>query len=283
MSVLALTACATIDRGTIDHVRVDTVPQGAKATLIYIDDSRKGQKNGAMTIRVCPATPCAFEVSRKQHGIVRLEQDGYADFDYFVGPSSLRGSVGYDVSSTGTMLGTGALGGLYYAAVTQFAAGLTNVFTLGAANATGTSTATGIAGGTGVGLGLIAGSMIIDSATSAKKNIYPNPSVIRLADAGFETPDDPFVKAYIELVKSHKDRAKICAQKRQDQTPISCSQARVNYSKKYNALMTLKKGRDDEIQTLIKETQDEFEDAQRDLEQLTPSATDSLSDQGDDQ
>ncbi|GHB02587.1 hypothetical protein GCM10009069_26700 [Algimonas arctica] len=175
---LTLGACSTIDRGFNDHVRVDTVPQDATASFTYIPSDPVLRQPGAVKRLICEATPCAFEIPRTQKGIVKVEKEGFAPAEYFVAPSRYRGGGSVDLGATAlkttsTSLGVGLTGGLTYAAMSQSLASLANIFTFGFGNYQGVSTATGATAGTGVGLGIAAGSMLIDMGTAANRRPSP--------------------------------------------------------------------------------------------------------------
>jgi hypothetical protein len=253
-----LAACSTIDRGVTDHVRVDTVPQGATASFIYIPSEPSTRHPGAIRRMTCAATPCAFQVGRSQKGIVTVEKDGFEPAQYYVGPSRFRGGAGVNLEATtlkttSTSLGVGLTGGLYYAAMSQLFTALGNAITLGFGNYQGVSTATGATAGTGIGLGIAAGSMLIDAGTSANSNVYPNPVVIGMAQAGTQAEDDPFVEAYYDLIARYKEKEIACASRRnRNEAGLSCSDTRLLYRDARRALSDLENERDDDIRALIK-------------------------------
>jgi len=257
-----LVACSTIDRGVTDYVRVDTVPQGATASFTFIPSESSTRQPGAVKRVICQATPCAFEVRRSQKGIVRLEKDGFEPAEYYVGPSRFRGGAGVDLDATtlkttSTSLGIGLTGGLTYAAFSQFAAAFGNIFTFGFGNYQGVSTASGATAGTGIGLGIAAGSMLIDAGTSANANIYPNPVVIGMAQAGTPTEDDAFVAAYYDLIAKYRQREITCASRQnRNDSGQTCSDTRLIYRDARRALSDLENERDDEIRALIKANKD---------------------------
>lgn len=255
---LSLTACSTIDRGITDYVRVDTVPQGATAYFTHIPATGSTRQPGAVRQITCEETPCAFEVRRSQRGLVRVEKEGFETAEYFVGPSKFRGGAGVDLNATAlkttsTSLGVGLTAGLTFAAVSQAFAAFGNIFTLGFGNYQGVSSASGATAGTGIGLGIAAGSMLIDAGTSANSNVYPNPVVIGMAETGTPVSDDPFVDAYYELIAKYRQQEVTCATRNgRTEEGLSCTDTRRIYGDARRALRALEDERDDEIRALMK-------------------------------
>lgn len=93
---VALSACATVTRGTKSAFVVETTPSGAQVEL----------SNGMS----CNATPCSFEVSRKDKFVVMIEKEGYESGSY---------NITTQVSSGGgaAMAGNVILGGIIGAGV----------------------------------------------------------------------------------------------------------------------------------------------------------------------
>ncbi len=60
---LSVGACGTVTRGTTADVTFNSEPAGAKVQV--------------STGLVCPATPCTFQISRKQEFIAHFEMEGY--------------------------------------------------------------------------------------------------------------------------------------------------------------------------------------------------------------
>lgn len=60
---LSVSACGTVTRGTTEEVTFNSAPAGAKVQI--------------STGLVCPATPCTFQISRKQEFVAHFELDGY--------------------------------------------------------------------------------------------------------------------------------------------------------------------------------------------------------------
>lgn len=270
MAIILLPACSTIDRGLTDHIRVDTVPQGAKVSVLHIPFKDNPKQVGAIERVTCAETPCAIEVRRLQRGIVSIEKDGYEKADYYIGPSRYRAGGAVDLGATAlkttsTSLGTGMTLGLTYASFSQVFAGLGNVLTLGLGNYQGVSTATGATAGTGVGIGIAVGSMLFDAGSGANQNIYPNPVIIGMAPNGTTSEGDPFVDAYYTLIRAYTQKEKSCSQRTKRDEIISCSDANRSYRDARSALMDLEDERDDAIKALVqaqKEAQAKQETAQ---------------------
>lgn len=259
-AAFTLSACSTIDRGFYDNVRVDTVPQGATASFTYIPSDPIRTQPGAVKRMTCEETPCAFEIARTQRGIVRIEKDGFAPVEYFVSPSRYRLGGGVDMKKVAqktipTSLATGLTGGLAYAAFTQSSLGILwgGLLTPGLGTYQPVSTSTGAIIGTGVGVGIAAGSMLIDMGTSANENVYPNPVVIGLADTGTEVEGDPFVDAYYDLIAIYREKEIACTSRnRRNAAGLTCHDARLQLNAANKTLTALETQRDAEIKALIK-------------------------------
>ncbi|WP_298913936.1 hypothetical protein [uncultured Algimonas sp.] len=225
MAATLLSACSTIDRGTNDHVRVDSVPQGAQVTVTTLNrvdrqgrkvSGTKGYLHDNQTL-VCRATPCAIEVPRRTDMVVRVEADGFEPVEYYVGPSKLRGGVGTSVvktaaasAATGVAVGTITTFGII--AVQQMVSGFFSALTLSATPTVGASGAT--AAGTGVGLGVAAASLLVDAGTGANLNLFPNPAVLGLAPKGTTVIEDDMATAFWNLTRAQNNMAEACHRNR---------------------------------------------------------------------
>lgn len=95
VSLIIMSGCATITRGTSDTLVIETEPSNASASL----------SNGLQC-----KTPCALRMSRKDNVIIKIEKDGFIPIDVVVAPQiSGAGSAG--------MAGNLLFGGLIGAAV----------------------------------------------------------------------------------------------------------------------------------------------------------------------
>ncbi|MGB3455365.1 MAG: hypothetical protein WBG08_13570 [Litorimonas sp.] len=246
---LVTAGCSTIDRGAMDHVRVDTVPQGQPVTLSYLpQDTREGPRQ-----LTCRATPCAFEIRRAEIGVVRIAPEGYEPVEYFVGPSRLRGGAVVDPASSATVLGVSTVVGIQFAITQQLFLGVTdlliNTLTFGLSNTAtpAPSTATGAGVGLGIGAGMVAGGMMIDAGTAANRNVYPSPVVVKLQPTGTDIKPDPFVAAYRSVLETREARRSTCTAK-DERPPASpaCRTARSSYRTALKTLTEMRQARDRE-------------------------------------
>ncbi|WP_020178710.1 PEGA domain-containing protein [Methylopila sp. M107] len=89
----ALAGCASITRGTTEQITVNTEPQGAAV---------RTSMNHA-----CPATPCTFQVGRKDEFVVTASKPGYRDASVPVKTKVAgRGAAGF----AGNLLVGGVIG-----------------------------------------------------------------------------------------------------------------------------------------------------------------------------
>lgn len=243
-----LSACSTVNRGSKDHLRIDTVPQGAKVTTSVIDKSqtktRKNQygryqdKNAKTLYHSCKPTPCAIELPRHSEFVAKLEHPGYEPVEIFIRSSSLKGgSTSNAAANLATASGSGfALAGM----VASMEALFTSVFTLGTqtVNTSGIASS-GAAAGLGVGVGMIA----IDMATGANKNLFPNPVVIELATEGTQTKKDPLVPLYWKMIEAEARSKAICRTRKKDKDPEqpSCAESNLISKQSKKAFQTLKR------------------------------------------
>lgn len=95
-SLLALSACATITRGTTEVFTVESTPAGAEVSL----------SNGME----CESTPCAFKVPRKGDLSVIVSKNGYESSEHNI-PTQVSGGGG------AAMAGNVLVGGLIGAGV----------------------------------------------------------------------------------------------------------------------------------------------------------------------
>jgi hypothetical protein len=136
--------------------------------------------------------------------------------------------------------------------MSQSLASLANIFTFGFGNYQGVSTATGATAGTGVGLGIAAGSMLIDMGTAANKNTYPNPVVIGMTDSETNTAEDPFVSTYYDLITAYRQKEILCrTRKKRNADGFTCGQLNRQFMDVETRLETLESKRDDDIKAMI--------------------------------
>jgi len=194
------TACSTIDRGLTDHLRIDTVPQGATVT-VFSDDHIEQRTGKATPPKVCPATPCGIALYRRTDGVARIEKAGHETVDLYFRPSSSRssfaGSVALNPSiSTASGLGLGA-----------FSAGFGEAITLGL---TTSQSATIIRSATQAGLYTGIAFTATDMVTGANLNLSPNPIVIGLSPEATPTQTDAMAALYLARREAKIKHEKAC-------------------------------------------------------------------------
>ena len=248
LSCSLLPACATIDRGTTDFVRVDSVPQGATVTMIGDNvDAVMDDEESAPVTKSC-TTPCALPFGRQTEVLVRIERDGFAPFEYAVTPSRLRGSGGTNAAkSAAVTTGVSAATGFF---VASFGNGIANLFTLGTAGTVYNTTGAAVSG-TGVGLGLTAASMAIDASAGANMNFFPNPTVVGLAEAGQETQIDPLVAPLRRLIELEERQRAFCNRGSGNYDRERCKETRNARRAARKDFREMRKTRDDEIVALM--------------------------------
>ncbi|MEP1229797.1 MAG: hypothetical protein ABJG88_03910 [Litorimonas sp.] len=275
-----ITGCATVNRGSSDHFRIDSVPQGATAiTSIETSKSKRARakdKNQAPVYKSCTPTPCAIKIQRLSEFTVRLEHENYETVEMFVTNSTRRSSLATNTAAaltvagtTGTAAGTAAVAagitaataGTLAAAGTGFAAGAGAGLTFGlvsvetavtagaqagfnAGVATAPSTSSAIGAAIPPALALSAGMLLIDAGNGANRNLYPNPVVLVLAPKGTPVRTDPLVALFKDkqTAQTHADEACSIIQKKHTlKYRQACSQAKVNLKEKKAVLKTARK------------------------------------------
>lgn len=195
--MIPLSACTTVNRGTVDHFFVDTVPQGAAVTL---SKKSKGEPIS------CPSTPCAIKLPRRSEFIATITHPGYEPAEILVTNqgqrASLAGSLVGGTLGGGGVVGFGAGAGIIFA----------EVFSLGTAPA-GAGAGVGAAAVAGPAIGLAAGMVLFDAASGAGLNLAPNPVVLALAPMGSQqVVADPRVALYREI-ETLKETKRIACKK----------------------------------------------------------------------
>ena len=108
---LILSGCATVNRGATDYFRIDTVPQGAKATTSLETSAslkaREKNKDILPVYKGCDPTPCSIPLPRRSEFIITLEQDGYETAEMYITNSSNSGSFTANMAAT-TITSAGA-------------------------------------------------------------------------------------------------------------------------------------------------------------------------------
>jgi len=243
-----LSACSTVNRGSKDHFRIDTVPQGAKVTTSIIDSSskkrRKNQysrhqdKNAKTAYHSCQPTPCAIELPRRSEFVVTLEHPGYEPTELFIRSTTMKGgSTTSAAANLATASGSGlAIGGIVVAPFTAFG----NLLSLTSPSVNSSGIASS---GAAVGLGVGVGMMAIDMATGANLNLFPNPVVIELAPEGTPVGTDPLIALHKTMTEAKSVSDAICATRKKDRKAgePSCKEARTEYQRKSEAFQKLKR------------------------------------------
>ena len=168
----------------------------------------------------CEKTPCAIQFRRSAKFIARIEHEGYEPAEIFISSQTKQGSfAGSAAATTVVMGGTTYLGAAATAGfmtfTSQLATGLAHVMTLGLSSpvsaAPVTTTSSVLSAAAPPALAVTGGMLLVDAASGANKNLYPNPVVIGLVAKGSPTKVDPFVNIYkneleaLKRVKRHCD------------------------------------------------------------------------------
>ena len=227
---LCLPACATVNHGASDHFRIDSAPQGAKVvtTLETRDSKRRRAGNPKLKKEFigCEPTPCSIKLSRHSRFIAAIEHPGYERAEIFIDSTSKQGSfAGSMAMTTATVTGGAVLGAATAAALSAFAAqigaamvsvtlnvasyGLINVPVSSVTVAT-TSTSSAAAAAVPPALAVTGGMLLIDAASGANKNLFPNPVVLGLAPDGAEVIIDPFVVLFRKELDAQDNVDLIC-------------------------------------------------------------------------
>ncbi len=208
-----LPACATVNHGASDHFRIDSAPQGAIVTtsLETRDSKKRRAKDPSLEKEFigCAPTPCSIKLSRHSRFIATVEHEGYEPGKIFVDSSGRQGSfAGNMFVTTATVTGSAALGAATAAALTTVIAELSgaivsaslNAFSYGLINVPAssvtvatTSSSSAAAAALPPALAVSGSMLLIDAASGANKNLFPNPVVLGLAPEGSEVLVDPFV------------------------------------------------------------------------------------------
>jgi len=101
---IIISGCATVNRGATDYFRIDTVPQGAKATTtIETAVSKKARRQNRDIPPIyesCEPTPCSIALPRRSEFIVKLEQSGYENAEMFITNSSSSAAFTANMAAT---------------------------------------------------------------------------------------------------------------------------------------------------------------------------------------
>jgi len=206
LSGFIISSCATVNRGTVDYFRIDTVPQGAKVTTTIETAQSKAARAKNKSIpavyKGCEATPCSIPLPRRSQFILTLEQDGYEDAQMYITYSTSTASFTANLAATPLTTGTAAVG-------TALVTGsILSGLSLGAVPSTIL-----LSGAVPPALVATGGLLLADSVTGANVNLYPNPVVLQLAPKGVPIKVDPNVEPFLEILKLKEDRDYYCNNK----------------------------------------------------------------------
>jgi len=233
---LILSSCATVNRGSTDYFRIDTVPQGAKATTSIETSASKTarikDRNIPPIYEGCEPTPCSIALPRRSEFIITLEHPEYENAEMFITNSSSTASFRANMAATtATVAGTTAATAGAVAAGSALATGLATITgtvlggTIGAsasiatfglipaqtAISTGaslftssipaaTTTSSALSAAVPPALAVTGGMLLTDVATGANVNLFPNPVVLQMAPKGTPIKVDPNVKPFKNIL-----------------------------------------------------------------------------------
>ncbi len=224
--ILLLPSCATVNKGTSDFFRIDSVPQGAVATTtVETDASIRARRKNPQLAPVylgCSPTPCAIKLNRRQKFIIKLEHPEFETAEMFITSSRKSASFTANMAATtATTAGTAAAGavigagiatslsalGSTIAATTLAGSATVGTFglipietSLAVANSvfvpTTTSASSAAVAAIPPALTVTGGMLLVDAASGANLNLYPNPVVLELAPKNKPVKIDPNVAPF---------------------------------------------------------------------------------------
>ena len=239
---LILSGCATVNRGATDYFRIDTVPQGAKATTSLETSAslkaREKNKDILPVYKGCDPTPCSIPLPRRSEFIITLEQDGYETAEMYITNSSNSGSftanmAATTITSAGATTATaaviapittgilaassgivgGAVGGsasLVTFGLIPAQSAISTGISVGVANAPVATTSSVLSAAIPPALMVTGGMLLTDVATGANVNIFPNPVVLQLAPKGSPIKVDPNVEPFRNILEIKDKRDYYC-------------------------------------------------------------------------
>lgn len=232
------TGCATVNRGTDDHFRIDTVPQGAKITT-SIETSkskrkRRKNKNIAPEYKGCNPTPCAIQLSRLSEFTFTVEHAGYEPAEMYVTSSNKRGSFTANTAATSVTTTSTAVTG---AAVSSSLVGTT--FSAFSAGSLAPSTGAFVIAAIPPALAFSGGMLLIDAGTGANRNLYPNPVVLELTPEGLPVKYDPAVISFREIESAEYKYNEKCKLRRSYKKADECRALKLDIGEKKKNFKTL--------------------------------------------
>lgn len=261
LASIIISGCASVNRGATDYFRIDTVPQGAKATTTIETAASKrarGQNRNIPPIyESCEPTPCFIALPRRSEFIVKLEQSGYENAEMYITNSTNSAAFTANMAATtatavGTTAGTIAVGSALATGIGTVGAGLVGG-TIGAsvsfatfglipgqtAISTGvslatssipaTTTSSALSAAVPPALAVTGGMLLADAATGANVNLFPNPVVLQMAPTGTPIKIDPNVEPFHNKLILKDKRDYYCNSARKDNRE-KCSTVKAAYS-----------------------------------------------------
>lgn len=223
IAALLLPACATVNKGSTDYFRVDSVPQGASVSTTIETHASKRKRAGNPKLEPeyygCDPTPCAIPFNRNAKFIARIEHEDYEPAEIFISSQNSQGSFAGNAATTTVVVGgTAYIGAAAFAGyatfASQLASGIVNALTFGlstpASAAPATTTSSVLSSAAPPVLAISGGMLMFDAASGANKNLYPNPVILGLAPKGTETKTDPFVAIYKKELEAKTRVDKYC-------------------------------------------------------------------------
>ena len=230
------TGCATVNRGTDDHFRIDTVPQGAKITTsIETPESKRNRrknKNITPEYEGCNPTPCAIQLSRKSEFTFTVEHAGYEPVEMFITSSKKRGSITFNTAaSAATISGTTAVNIINLTSIA------TGIFGSGASSTVAPALATSAVPPVLAATGAM---LLVDAGTGANLNLFPNPVVLELTPEGQPVQTDPAAILFNEIKATEEKYNQNCKSGRKANKKIDeCPALKLDLSEKKENLKTL--------------------------------------------
>jgi len=205
------------------------VPQGAKATTsIETSKSKTARaKNSAIppVYKGCQPTPCSIPLPRRSEFIVTLEQDGYEDAQMYITNSTSSASFTANMAAAATTTATTTTTSAFVVApaLSALTFGLIPAQTFGTTLLSSAVPPLLVANG---------GMLLVDTATGANENLFPNPVVLQMAPQGTPTKTDPNVEPFLNILDIKDKRDYYCdgSQKFKPENQGKCQNLKAEYS-----------------------------------------------------
>jgi len=212
--VLALPSCATVNKGVSDFFRIDSVPQGAVATTsIETEASIKARRKNPELARQyigCSPTPCAIKLNRRQKFIIKLEHTATT-----AGTAAAGAVIGAGIATSLSAIGSTIVATTFSGSATIGTFGLIPIETsLAVANSvfvpTTTSASSAAVAAIPPALAVTGGMLLVDAASGANLNLYPNPVVLELAPKNTPVKIDPNVAPFKRELAEKEELEREC-------------------------------------------------------------------------